>query len=438
MTAPGVSTAELRARFDAAPMGAAQTVAVAITFLLSALDGYDVLSATFAAPAISAEWGLGKAALGIVLAAGLAGMALGALLLAPLADSVGRKTMIVATLILMTIGMWGCAVSPDIYWLASMRVVTGLGIGACVAVINPVAAEFANARRRPLTVAVMAVGFPFGGLAGGLLASFLLRALGWPAVFMAGAIGALAMLPLVLWLLPESPAYLLARPRRNGLARLNAVLARCGQPPVGAIEYPAERAVGYAAAFSPPVRFVTLWLTAVNLLYVLTAYYVLSWLPQLVADAGYAPATASLASVAASSAGIVGGLAMGLAAQGGQLRGLVVAAALGLGGATALLGVVPPGLGLLLAASAVCGFFLFAGAAGLYAVIATAFPDAARATGTGIVSGTGRIGSAIAPALAGWLFAAGLSRAEVSIAFAACAVAAGLALLWGWNRKHAA
>ncbi len=49
--------------------------------LLNALDGFDVLSSAFAAPGISAEWGIERAALGLVLSAELVGMGFGSVLL---------------------------------------------------------------------------------------------------------------------------------------------------------------------------------------------------------------------------------------------------------------------------------------------------------------------------------------------------------------------
>lgn len=67
----------LRARIDAMPTRHAQIIAVALTFGLSALDGYDVLAVSFAAPGITFEWGIGKAVFGLALSAGLVGMAAG-------------------------------------------------------------------------------------------------------------------------------------------------------------------------------------------------------------------------------------------------------------------------------------------------------------------------------------------------------------------------
>ncbi|HEY6816355.1 MAG TPA: MFS transporter, partial [Croceibacterium sp.] len=72
------------------PMGARQWVVVVLMVLLNALDGFDVLSSAFAAPGISAEWGIERAALGIVLSAELVGMGFGSVLLGGAADKYGR------------------------------------------------------------------------------------------------------------------------------------------------------------------------------------------------------------------------------------------------------------------------------------------------------------------------------------------------------------
>lgn len=145
---------------DDGPMTRAQIAAVAGTVLLSALDGFDVLSVTFVAPAVAREFGVGKSGLGVVLAAGLAGMAVGSLALAPLADRVGRRALVLVSLGLMAAGMVASAGVGGVGALAAWRVVTGCGIGAMVAVIAPLAAEYASARRRDLAVALMAVGYP--------------------------------------------------------------------------------------------------------------------------------------------------------------------------------------------------------------------------------------------------------------------------------------
>jgi AAHS family 4-hydroxybenzoate transporter-like MFS transporter len=419
----------LRARFDQAPMSRVQIGAVAITVALSALDGYDVLSATFAAPAISAGWGVGKGALGLFLASGLAGMALGAFCLAPLADLFGRRKLILLAIVLMGLGSLLTAFAGSVPQLAVWRVLTGLGIGACVAVINPVAAEFANARRRPLALSLMAMGYPVGGVIGAVLSAVLLKVATWPVIFMVGAGAAAVLLPLVAWLLPESPAFLAASRAPDALNKLNRLLTRCQQPALAELPVtPVGARRGYALILTGAQRGVTLRLALAGFLYSGVAYYTLSWLPQMVADAGFDPSKASLVALAANLVGIAGGVIFGaLGARLGVQR-LTVVMMTGLGVAIAAFGFAPPVFGLLIAVAAVCGFFLFAGTAGLYATLAIGFSDEGRASGSGFVSGVGRISSAIAPALAGTLFAGGWGRAEVSAAFAVCAILAAVVL----------
>ena len=74
------------------PMTTMQIVIVAITICLNALDGFDVLSISFASPGIRAEWGLGPQGLGFVLSAELIGMAVGSIFLGGLADKIGRAS----------------------------------------------------------------------------------------------------------------------------------------------------------------------------------------------------------------------------------------------------------------------------------------------------------------------------------------------------------
>ncbi len=434
-----VAPGDLRQRFDAAPMSRAQGAAVAVTVALSALDGYDVLAVTFAAPAIAQGWGIGKAALGGLLSAGLAGMALGSLVLAPFADVIGRRRLVLGSLALMATGMLLSALAASLPQLVAWRVLTGLGIGAMVAVINPLAAEFANDRRRAMALALMAMGYPLGGLVGGLASAVLLRLYGWPSVFLAGVVAAGLLIPVVLLFLPEPLAFLLARRRGDTLARVNALLARCGMEPVIALPPEAARAnASYAAVFATRQLGTTIRVTLANLLFVMAVYYVLSWLPQMVAEAGFEPSTASLVAAVANLAGIAGGVVLGWLARRAGLNRLTVATMIGLGLATAAFGMTPASLPLLILAAGVCGFFLFGAIAGLYATLAVSFTSEGRASGTGFVIGIGRIGSAVAPLIAGWLFAAGFGNAGVSATFGASAVLAGLVLLTGGTPNRSA
>ncbi len=416
---------------DQSPIRRPQIMAIAVTVALSALDGFDVLSVTFAAPGITQDWGVTKGVLGLVFSSGLLGMALGSLFLAPLADVVGRRRMVLASLAIMTVGMGFCAFSNSVSELSAWRVVTGVGIGAMVAVINPLVVEFSNVKRRALAVGFMAIGYPIGGVIGGFISAILLRHFDWPSVFLLGVAMAVLLTPFVLWLLPESLAYLMERRDGKSLERVNTLLARLGHKQVSDLPPPEKRArVPYAAIFAKDQIAATLQVTAVNFLFVMTVYYFLSWLPQMVADAGYSASTATTVSATANLVGIAGAVVLGLFANLVGLRLLVSIAMLGFGAATAIFGFVRPELAVLTAMASIAGAFLFAGIAGIFTTIGATFAPHMRATGTGFVIGVGRGGSALAPAIAGALFAVGASRGEVSLALGACAFVAGLLLLF--------
>src|SRR5450631_2229026 len=169
------------------PMSAIQIAVVVITIGLNALDGFDVLSISFASPGIARAWGIDRAILGVILPMELIGMGLGSILLGGVADKIGRRRTVLGCLVVMTLGMFMAARAKGVYDLSIWRVFTGLGIGGMLAAINAVAAEFSNARRRSLNVSLMAIGYPIGAVIGGSIAALLLKQGDWRVVFVFGA-----------------------------------------------------------------------------------------------------------------------------------------------------------------------------------------------------------------------------------------------------------
>lgn len=426
---PAASAGNVQNSLDDARMGFPQWRAIAVLAAISALDGYDVLCVTFAAPGIVADWKIDKAAVGLLLSMGLVGMGAGSLLIAPLADRFGRKPLVLFSLMIMALGMGLAATSPDINTLMLWRLLTGLGIGAMVAIITPLSAEYANRRRRPLSVAIMTLGYPAGGVVGGFVAAFLLEHYSWEAIFLLGALFSILLLPCVVLWAPESVAFLATRRSPNALVRLNAALAKFQRAPLARLP-DTQTVVREREQKSSGLIRLVMQISVINVFFAMITYYMLSWMPQMVADAGFAPAVAASITVYANLAGIVGGMLMGWAAPHVGLKPLVLAAFIGLSLATVLFGLTPADETLLRFAAAGAGFFLFAGVVGIYAVVARSFPAHQRSTGAGLVIGLGRGGSALAPAIAGFLFALNLGRFEVSVAMAACGLVSALLLAW--------
>ncbi|GMM93390.1 MFS transporter [Qipengyuania sp. MTN3-11] len=424
-----------------APMSRFQWGVVGTMIGLNALDGFDVLSISFASPGIAAEWGIDRAALGIVLSMELVGMAVGSLLLGGVADRIGRRATILGCLALMTIGMLGASTADEVTTLSAWRVLTGLGIGGMLASTNAAVAEAANDRRRSLAVVLMAAGYPVGTIVGGLISAVLLNYFDWRAVFVFGAVASLCFVPIVLWRAPESIAFLMHKRPPDALRRINRTLARMGHPAIDALPEPETKSdkAPLVALFTPALVRATLLLTIAYLTHIMTFYFILKWIPKIVVDMGFVLSTAAGVLVWASIGGASGSLLLGLLTARVRLLGLTIFAMIGSTALVILFGRGADDLTGLSLVAALAGFATNAGVVGLYALIAQSFPTGTRATATGFVIGIGRGGSALAPALAGFLFAAGYQLQTVAILMGLGSTIAALALfgLRGWQQPEA-
>jgi benzoate transport len=414
------------------PMGRMQILAVVICVLLNGFDGFDVLSISFASPGIAAEWGIDRAALGIVLAMELIGMAFGSIILGNIADRIGRRPTILGCLTVMATGMFLATTAGSVSELLLYRLLTGFGIGGMLAAINAVVAEFANARRRNLSVALMAGGYPVGAVVGGAVASKLLAGGDWRLVFMFGAVATGAFIPVVWLLLPETVGYLMQNRPARALARVNATLKRMGH---GAIEHlpkagsePPRSSMGQL--FSPKLMRTTLLLTVAYFTHIMTFYFILKWIPKIVVDMGFAASAAGGVLVWANVGGASGAIILSLLTQRIGVRPLVIGALLLSAFMVALFGQIEANLAEISLVAGIAGFCTNGAVVGLYAIFAQCFPTAVRAGGTGFVIGIGRGGAALGPIIVGFLFSAGFSLPVVALCMAAGSLVAAAALLF--------
>jgi benzoate transport len=401
-------------------MSALQVMVVGITVALNALDGFDVLSISFASPGIATEWGIDRAALGVVLSMELIGMAIGSILLGGVADTIGRKPTVIACLVVMSTGMLMATTATSIAMLSAWRIVTGLGIGGMLAAINAVAAEFSNARRRHLSVALMSIGYPVGAVVGGLVAAQLLRGNDWRSVFYFGAAVTAALIPVVFFIVPESVHWLARKQPAGALEKINASLVRMGHSAVAALPSIGQndRKGSAADIFAPAMIATTMIVTLAYFFHITTFYFILKWIPKIVVDMGFAPSSAAGVLVWTNVGGATGGAIFGLLTQRYRVVPLTIGILLLSSAAVTMFGRSPADLQQLSFYSFLGGFTANAGIVGLYAIIAQAFPTHVRASGTGFAIGVGRGGSVIAPILAGVLFTAGYSLPTTAMVLA--------------------
>jgi len=413
---------------DHSAMKRGQIIVVVITVFLNALDGFDLLSISFAAPGISAEWGIDRVALGLVLSMELIGMGIGSLLLGGVADRFGRRRMVLACLVVMTGGMFMVTTAQNVMMLSVWRVLTGFGIGGMLTATNALAAEFSNQKRRHLAVACMALGYPIGGILGGSVASVLLAWYDWRSVFYLGAAVTLLFIPIVYFLVPESVQWLARKQPANALNRVNDIMKKLGHDGVSSLPTltEAERNKSVTDIFSPQMRRVTALVVLTYTFHVTTFYFILKWLPKIVVDMGFSAAAAGGTLVWANVGGAAGGAVFGLLTLRFGLKPLMMCMFAGSFICVAAFGQAQGSLTQLTLMAAVAGFFSNAGMVGMYAVMANAFPTHARAFGTGFTIGLGRIGAVLSPIIAGYLFTLELGLPIVATAMAVGSLLAAL------------
>lgn len=398
---------DVRERLEHGPMKAAQVGIIAVCVVLNMLDGFDVLAMAFTATAIAEDWGLGGAELGILLSAALLGMAIGSTALASVADRLGRRKTILASAVVISLGMLLSALAPNYGVLVAMRLLTGLAIGVMQASLNVYVSEYSSSKRRPLAISFYTMGQPIGGTLGGIAIAALIGPFGWHSVFAFGAAATALMIPLILLLLPESVDFLVVRRPAGALERLNRIQHRLGYGPVAqmppASPVPANAGAPWASLFTRSNRAKTVLLSIAFLAIMGSFYFANSWTPRLVASNGFTAQDGINAGIMFSVGGIAGTLAFGLiATRAGVHRTLFVTFLLGAGGFAAY-AIAVNGLMTAFIVAALLGFLLSAGIAGMFVVGPTSYPAAIRATAVGFIIGMGRVGAILSPLLAGAL-----------------------------------
>lgn len=357
--------------------------AVALCFGAIVFDGYDLIVYGSAVPALLQyqPWGLTPAQAGVIGSYALFGMFLGAIASGTLTDLIGRRRLFIASLTWFSLMMVLVATAPDPWSLGLFRFLAGLGFGGIPPTAIALVVEIAPAGRRHLINGLMLCGFPIGGVLAALLAILLLEPAGFRTLFAVGALPLVTLVPLAIWLLPESPSF----ERRRGAGRTRGGVAQLVK--------------GRAAA-------ATALFVVANFCGFLLVFGLNTWLPQLMRGAGYELGSALAFLLVLNLGAIAGGLGGSALADryGSRWVATVLFAAAVL--ALALIAVPLPTVVLYLLVF-VAGAATTGNQIVVYGYVAAHYPPARRATALGLSSGIGRLGAVTGPLLGGSLLAAG-------------------------------
>jgi len=431
----------LTSQIDHKPMSRYQVAAIIVCTIINMMDGFDVLVVAFTAPSLAAEWKLSATAIGALLSAGLVGMILGSLALGPLADRYGRRPLVLACLVLISLGMLASAVTQTVSQLMWMRVITGLGIGGMLPSLNTIVAEFSSLRRRSFAISFLQAGYPVGATLGGIIAAVLIAELGWRSVYALAGLAS-SLLIFVAWRrLPESLDYLVTRQPPGALDRINRLLRNMGRPQVAAMPprptaHAGEKA-GYAALLAAPGLMTTAALLCVAFFMVmLSFYFVLSWTPKILVDTGMSISQGISGGVLLNIGGIVGSILLGYVSVRLDIKKLIAVYMLITAALMALFANVTTFNTGLMALTLALGFFIFGSIVGLYALAPHLFPARCRSSGLSIAIGIGRLGGVSSPLLAGYLLDHSWVQQNIFTVFAAPLLLSAMVVLGLTSRRR--
>lgn len=203
-----------------------RTSSIWLLVMLGTLSGLTPLAVDMylpAIPAIARDLGAEVAAVQFTVSSFLAGFAIGQLFYGPLADSFGRKPVILFGVGLFVLASIGCALADSLPTLLFFRLLQALGGAAGAVVVNALLRDLFSESEFVRAMTIVILTMTLAPLVAPLLGGALL-ALGWHSIFLL-----LALLGALVWVaigfyIPET-----LKPEHRQPLRLGAVLANYGK-----------------------------------------------------------------------------------------------------------------------------------------------------------------------------------------------------------------
>ena len=385
-------------------------ITVAICFLIAVIEGLDIQAAGIAAAGIREHFALDSSQLGVFFSAGILGLLPGALVGGRFADRIGRKTVLVWSVAVFAVFTLCTVWVNSFYSLLLVRFLAGAGLGAAMPLLITLASEAVSPEKRGRAVGLMYCGMPVGAAILSYIASLDFGS-NWKNIFYLGGLLPFIVIPLMMWLLPESREFLKAQAAGKDVTAQNA----------------APKA-SFKDLFNSQNLLRTLFIWVSYFFTLMVVYIMLSWLPSLFMELGFSRKEGSTAQFYFMVSATVGTVILGMLTDrwkkayvillmyGGILAGLFALNAAG-------------SLMQMYMASALVGAFVIGCQGVLYAFGSIVYPTEVRGTGVGVASAVGRVGAMLGPAIAGQLLAAGFGAAGVISAAIPCIIISAIFML---------
>ncbi|MBT2187308.1 MFS transporter [Sphingobium nicotianae] len=411
-------------------------IVIALCTLLTAIDGYELYVVGWVLPLLAKDFHVAPAAVTAAMIAQQTGMLIGAFLIPPFADRLGRPRVLLICYAGMMVAALGILTAHTLPVFAAWRFFAGLCGTAMIPILVTIASETAPKRLRGTMSAITVSGTMLGSLFGAIMQAVVLEPFGWRGAFWIAAALPAIMLPLVHFLLPES---LRARAGRNPDDPAIQTLARAmqprGAPPVTIVATPRPAQTGgatkalVAEILGPDMRVRTLlmWAITISSFVFITAGV---WKTTIFKEVlGLSWQMVAAVNATETTAGVLGTLSIGFFIDRLGFKRVMVATFLTAALGCALIGVTAPGP-LMFVALVMLGMCQHGGQAGVAALAAALYPSRYRATGVGWAYGAGRVASIFAPLFGAFVLSEGFGAAGIFAMLALPLASAGLFSLW--------
>ena len=415
-------------RLETQPIGALQVRVAFLCMLAQVFDGFDISAIGMAVPSLIRAWGLPGPAFANTFVMSSVGIMIGALASGPVGDRIGRKPVLLASLVTLGLSSLACTQATAISQLIWLRLFTGMGIGALMPATVALSSDYLPERLRAAGIMIAFTGAPLGGFAGGMLVSRLLPTYGWPVIFWIGGILPLVLIPVVLLWLPESPRFLLARGKLSEASqRLMRQLGLDFTTPARAVDV--ARGNPVAGLFQDGLATTTLLVWVLFFANLLSMYLIGYWMPTILSLSGLSPEDSVFASALREAGPLVSVFLIApLSTRYGPPNVLRITLFLGIL-CIALIGLANLPYAMLLAVIFLVGCFTVGSQTGMNGMTAALYPARVRNTGMAWALGIGRLGGIAGPWLGGVLLGMGWPPRQIFLVTCVTAAIATVAMV---------
>ena len=437
MAAAALSTTE--AALENQRLGGLQLRVAALCTLVQICDGYDLNSVAWAVPSLIRDWHLPPSTFAMAFLWSSIGIMVGALSAGPIGDRFGRRPLLLASLAIFGIASLLSAVVGSLSMLSLLRFFTGIGIGGGFSGAAALTGDYTPHRLRATMIMATFTGAPLGGFLGGQIVALLLAEWGWRMIFVLGGIFPLALLPvLVLWL-PESPRFLAARQESITAQRRPASTPRHHFGASDAVDVARGNPIWMLFGRDYALQTVLLWI--IFFCSLLNLFLFVYWMPTVLNLIGMSPAQAVFAASLRDLGAIFAVLYLGLAIDRiGPERALALHYAAG-AVFIAVIALFALPYAILCVIIFLAGMTIIGSQTGVNGACGKLYPARMRTSGIGWALGIGRLGGIVAPVLGGYLLAVGLPPTHIFLVaclFALIAAAATALLAFRNTRVESA